>query len=307
MLVQHIFESPANDLRVQAIARRWSLLFSRWMDQHNTDTPLGELDAMDYWPNKELRDGQAINLMYIPASELGSELPSDLNIGIGWMSDGSEPHSYAHLVVDFDPSTHRMIYYVVLMTSRDPRADVDVIWRLHMTSFEHELTHYFDRRRGYDRTLARLMTMTGKPPSMKRFAAPEDYYNDSLEFNAHFQQIFSSMFLHLAAHIAQKAHFGAADEDHIAWMESFDAFWHEFQKKERYQKDEFLRFLTPMNKRKLIRRLYKLYSLLTQADWQNIEEIKQHANDLLQNWRAQDEKYGRTNADIASEPAEAVS
>lgn len=280
MLWSELFESPEDDLRAQRLAHHWMMLFSQWMEAHNSDTPLGDIQELYFW-QPLLLDGRRVNLLYLSGWRLGLDA-TDISFAIGWMPDGKASDSRGFLLpVIQDGRRH---YYVVLMTRGDPRGRTDVIWGLNMSSFIHEVTHYFEYKRGYELAQYRRQQRGG---SRKRIAdqGPEAYYNDPLEYNAHFHQTLGSMFTAMAARQAGEVHYG--DTDALPWLDSFQRFLAKFIDVADQQKYQVMRFLSEANKRKTIRRLYKLYGLIKQQ-WPNVPAIQAQAEAYLANWRAAD-------------------
>ena len=283
MLCTTLFEAAEDDLRYQRLANKWMLAFTGWMDKHNSDTPLGEIAEFHYWP-ATMRDGKSIDILYLPAWRVGIDV-NDLSFGIGWVPDGSTDNRRAFILAGIQEN--RRHYYVVMMAKRDPRQETDVLWGLPMDSFVHEVMHYFDYKRGYDRALYLQRLRNAGKSDQKRLAdrGPAAYYNDPLELNAHFQQGLGSLFVSLASKLAQKAHFGEADP--ADWLDSFDAFLKRYIKTADQQKDQYLQYISEPNKRKMIRRLYKVYTLIRQQ-WPDLPEIQEQARDYVAKWQAED-------------------
>lgn len=296
MLWSELFESPEDDLRAQRVAHHWMSLFSQWMEEHNSDTPLGDVHELLFW-QALLRDGRRVNLLCLSGWRLGLVAP-DISFAIGWMANGGVGDSRGFLLPVIQEG--RRHYYVVLMTRSDPRERTDVVWGLNLSSFIHEVTHYFEYKRGYERAQSRR---ADKPEGRLADRGPEAYYNDPLEYNAHFHQALSSMFTAMAARQAAEVHYGSTDA--LPWLDSFASFLAKFIDVAGQQKYQLLRYLSEANKRKTIRRLYKLYGLIKQQ-WPNVPTIQAQAEAYLANWRAADQQASQAASDTADTTAAAM-
>lgn len=288
MLCNHLFEDAESDLRSVRLAQKWAFEFFHWMEQRNTDVPLGEINELNFM-QPTIKDVGKLDLFYVSGWRLG--LPDDLSFGIAWMSDGSTTSARARMVPAIQEN--KMHYFVLLMANSDLRQQTDVMWQLNANSLVHEITHYFEYKRGYNAALywqrhrAAKRERDGMPPIPQKKRTLRNYYNAPLELNSHFQQAFADMFIGLASRLAQQKQYGIADE--IPWLDSFRAFYAQFRKVADQQKYQYLQSLSGPNRQKLIRRLYKLYTLIKQR-WPNLAEIRQQADEFVERWQAADQK-----------------
>ena len=251
MKLDDLFEGAENDLNAAMTAQDMSYEFARWLTRNNEDTPLGELGM--YHMTLPLKDN--IEILALPAER--AEIPYDnLYLCVGWTPDGSEPKQFGFMAPALDEYGNTK-FYAVVMVRDDPRKDVDVAYKIRWTTMTHELTHFLDYQRGFKNGIK------GNLGQRKKTGA--EYYNDSLELNAHFQQGLAEM-------IQRLAHMQKKREDMGAILGSFQSF---LKWALPYMPKSYHLYLTPENKKKLQRRLYKLYVEIKDK-WPNLDVVQQY-------------------------------
>jgi hypothetical protein len=115
-----------------------------------------------------------------------------------------------------------------------------------------------------------------------------------LEYNAHFQQTLASLFSAMASLLASREHYGDARME-LPWLGSFQRFVAKFFETADRQKYQLRQYLSEANRRKMIRRLYKLYGVIKQQ-WPNVPEIQAQAQAYVMRWRADDLKYAQATS-----------
>ena len=282
MLCNELFEDANADLSSVAKAQRWAYLFFDWMDKHNSKTPLGDIQNLRRLSSIQISSKKNIDILYIPGNEISKDIPSDINFGVGWSSkEDNTTRAYCiQMRIDNKQET-----FAILMLNKNPTMDTDVIYGTKISSLVHEIIHYFDYQRGYYNAVMRQRTSTKKTKlDLKK---PRIYYNSPIEFNAHFNQLLADIFISLSAFIAQKKYYPNENIDDIPWLASFNLFYKNFESISNRTKYQFLLHLSNTNKKKIIKRLYKIYYLIKEQ-YPNIPEIQKQAESFIQNWTERD-------------------
>jgi hypothetical protein len=225
-------EGAARDVSAAKHASEIVSNFRIWLARANENTPL-----KDVMYRFRLKDGGT--MYYTSTEEFGGE--HDLYIGIAYEPNGG--HRDGFLTGGRD-ATGKIRWFAMLSQRKDPADEVDVAFSLGSAETEylvHEITHYYDRMR----QTTPSKTSTGKIPGASG-DDPETYFNNALEFNAHFQQGLSRILRSVET----------SKEKHLDTFEDFQTnyLW-EFPSGFRY-------YLNSEYKKKFNRRIYKLWEYL---------------------------------------------
>ena len=255
MEIVDLFEDAASDLGTVRLAQSLSNQFARWLTKANETTPLKDIPEGQLQGRE--RGGRFMKMITFAAKDMGINNRHNLRFGVGWYEDGVE-HGEMGLMIS--SGTMVMPFYtIVLVSQKDCSNDVDVAFGLHWSSCVHELIHYLDWKRGYINTVAKR---AGKP--RQALDTPERYYNDPLEFNAHFQQGLAQLMNSASFSLRYKPE---KVSDYLVSFDRFSAWSIGMMPK------DFVKQLNPEYKKKFGRRLYKLYDLF-RSKWPDIEAIK---------------------------------
>jgi len=137
--------------------------------------------------------------------------------------------------------------FVVLTCDKNPSAQTDVAWGLNIEFLVHELTHYLDRKRQSPTASYAGKKTDGTDPDRYK-----KYFNSPFEFNAFYQQGVHQLMRDIRA----RPPIGSRIRPKF---ETFPEFLSEFLYNFDY---DFRANLDPTYKKKLQRRLYKLWGLL---------------------------------------------
>jgi hypothetical protein len=236
MKIQHLFEDANADVAANKTANEIASKFARWFMPKNEETPLQDVPGVQFVNMYEMR------IAYFDAKLFGIDDPT-LHIGFSWTKDGSPTEKRGLLVrarmSQGDPTAH---FFVTAVLSKDSTNEVDVAYSMRWDSLIHELIHYLDFKRGFK-----------GEQGVKRKKHGEDYYNDPLEFNAHFQQGLHEI---MRQFTSQSSRVQMTVKNSLADFHVFDAWAKSSMPK------SFYLYLTPENLKKFERRVYKLWMYL---------------------------------------------
>lgn len=261
MRYSELAESPEADLAQLREATKLSQAFVGWLVDHNEHTPLGDVPGLvrvTFGQNTG-KEGYIVS-----AYEVGLKDVDDLSFGFVWLKDGRRSSTKALLARGIRDG--RRHYYAVFQLDHDPEKVTDIAFSLRWTSMTHELTHYLDYKRGFEKNGIN----TRRDDSLAARGDLSDgnlraYFNDPLERNAYYQQAISE----IVSQLVVWSHNEARHEQGEEVLASFDKFL-DFCKGE--LRPDFQDFLTQENWRKLTRRLYKLYGYL-KHHWPNLDRL----------------------------------
>jgi hypothetical protein len=240
-----LYEDARADVSALTTAEEIATKFMQWLAKNNEEKTIDQLMF-----SRRLRTGK---IYYANGSEF--DAPDDLNIGFMY-EKGKEKQSPASMFQGRDHELRQPIYFIVTFLDYDPGSDVDVLYKLRyqntLSNLVHELTHYMDRVRQKTPTKGTFnQKVKGISPSDNK----SGYFNSPLEFNAYFQQGAHAIY----ADTQDKRNFDPTAFD------SFDKF------KKHYVGStggvfhhNFFELLTPENKRKFDKRLFKLFNYLSE-------------------------------------------
>jgi hypothetical protein len=271
--IRHLFEGPEEDALARGLANAAASAFTGFLISKSQDMPFREMPDAETF---NTRNGQ---IRAFPARLLG--LPyDDLYIGFGW---GNDPRRHASLVRAERPlnwSNDRPVerFYIIALWlgDHDPLNDTDLSWMVSRSSLIHEFIHYLDYGRGHETKRQQQLAVPKSNADWKRKHAAETkrqnasmsdpvaYYNDDLEMNAHFQQGANAISVSLMRQARGNPEQGARLLSD--WPQFIQRYRSEFN-------EDWLRFLTPSNKHKFIRRLAKLF-LAAQTAWPDVGMLR---------------------------------
>jgi pterin-4a-carbinolamine dehydratase len=232
-------EGPAQDLIAIKQAKHVEAAFAKWIHENNEDTPLGEI------PEINLEYIQGVSTFTVPAAVLGLRSPSFKKLNIGFGYDPKRPGTKG-LMMSKHPQLLDSTYYVLGMVDYDPSHEVDVAYSISWSSMIHEIIHFFDYRRGLE-AVAKQRSAKGADGKTYKGQTAEEYYNNPVEFNAHYQQGVA----HIDAAMARMK-----DEYKTEVLKSFGNFARRFMPE---MPKNFFLALNDEYTKKLNRRFYRLY------------------------------------------------
>lgn len=250
MKYSEIFEDAAVDLASSRQAQVLVNAFMRWiMDKTENET-------LSDWGLMRIGQSEKGKFYYVSATMIGMKGYPDLNFGFersnargGYLSRiqyGDTIRCYAVVKVPFDALNVTDVAYKMSTAQ----------W----STLVHEVTHYLDIKRiGKESETIQGVKNTGPSTAQK-------YYNDPLEKNAFFQQ-------GLANIITRLARAARSRKDVPSFVTDFNVFKKQFSDEFTHGDHRYLDQLSPENRRKFDKRLYKIFDLVSKK-WPNIPEVQ---------------------------------
>lgn len=257
-----VMEGAEDDLAALDIAKQASSAFAKWLISRNEETQLKEVMRLTKYGSEYV--------YAIPATELGLEY-DDLMICVGEMTGDSRGRLHMYHMKGSKTTYYALTLYVSLPNIGD---QVDVGFSLNWSTFVHEFVHYLDHKRGYTSAVIkrkdkayrahvdRLIAGKEPLPAKPKFSSANEYYNDPIELNGHFQQGLSDIVEMLARSLEKHPDHG------FTW--TFPQFR---QMALIHMPKSFHLALRKHNSRSLDRRLYKIWQHM-QDNWPNISLLK---------------------------------
>lgn len=264
MLCQHLFEDPEKDLKTVRYAQRAVGKILRFLTDKTENTPLKDCGFDHVTASKD-------ELWMFPVTDAG--LPhQNVRFAVGWRMAADTKRKTKAFVVTAQDGPKQFILLVALL-DHNPENDTDIAYKLDFSDVVHEFIHVLDYRRGYlthKDNIKRAERLSGT----KREPTQEQYFNSPIEFNGYYQQGLSKVLNSLViASYKLKQSPTYAYAYRVQTLKSFNAFLREH----RYSfNDSWMHMLTPENKKRFMRRFYRLYELVRDR-WPNMEAIRDMA------------------------------
>lgn len=286
-----ISETPEKDLSVRTRAMHIVETFKTWLETNAKETTLANAGGRV----QRFSDNQMAWL--INAAEIG--LPRayrDLYLGFTWSSvPGQHDRADGALNRGYDQGDRIPIYFATLRLYGDPTGKTEPEFSPIWEHLFHEVVHYFDYRYGVQRN---GLINNRRTERIKNRKNDGDYVNDSLERNAYFQMGMTQVF----DAIVQRTRYRIRP-DRSGSMEqvlvSYEAFLKEFLV---YFDQPWLAKLTSQNRKRFLRRLYKLFYYIKKS-WPDTKEVIAAVEKLRDAERAQAERWAREDAELAAQMA----
>jgi hypothetical protein len=273
MRYHEIIEGPQEDLNQVQQAKKIVDAFCRWLANNNESTPIRDL------PFELVEIGKGRQAYILPARTFGLRGYSDLYLGFYWYISGRG--STAGLMLRGDQPVgmfgdKRRVYYSMINVDGMIGDQTDFAYSIGTeatANLVHEVIHYLDFKRGYDKNGPNDQRDQEKHPK----SGSNGYFNSPIERNAFFQMAIYKILQELAFRA------GGREEQVQAFarttLRSYKAFRREFMIDFR---PEWIQRLSPTNKKRFEKRFYKLYTMI-KADWPNIPQI-QEINAEMEKW-----------------------
>jgi hypothetical protein len=282
MRYHEIVEGSEQDLNWLAESNRIQRVFTDYLRENNTNKVL-EQCGFRVSPCPSARQ-ENMAIATISMRELGMREYKDLSLGFSWNIYESEAKNNKargyHFVEGYSDGS--FYHYVTLHIDHNPMMDRDVSWEVQWDAFPHEMQHYFDHKRGYNAGLRKKLA-AGK--STQKDLKGAAYFNDALEYNAHFVQGMVDIFRDLVRTVKDGPE--AIDTFRAGPLSSFKAFQHEFLC---YMPKNFHLYLDPEMLKRFNKRFYKLYTYVKDGfpDLAYIKSELEHDAAMEARWAAED-------------------
>lgn len=270
MRYHEITEGPENDFEQVREAQRLMNTFMQFLTHHNENTPLRDIPGVreTFFRNKngDTIPCYVVSAMMTGAARIGGP-NRDLYFGFAWNPDpDSEIHRDSEAFLSRGMNGNVRTYYAMFKMDSDPGDQTELSWGLNWDNLLHELVHYLDYKRGVERDGKPSPDRENKFLNRRSIA---DYFNDSLELNAYYQMALKEIF----RQITQAARFANEKDGQDFYRETlsnFEGFKKRFMIEFRY---DWLKHLTPENKKRFAKRFYKLFALVRDK-WPNIKAVQ---------------------------------
>lgn len=290
-----ISETPEHDLAVHARAMHIVETFKNWLEANAKETTLANAGG------RVSLYGKGEMAWIINAAEIG--LPAsyrDLYLGFTWSTvpgkhkraDGALARSEGYGVGD------GLSYYATLRFYGDPTGKTSNQFSPIWEHLFHEVIHYFDYRYGVQRDGRYNHKRTKRIADRGAETGTPEYYNDSLELNAYFQMGLSEIFNSILTRTRYRVRPDRGDSMEKVLV-SFETFRKEFM----WAFDQaWIEKLTPENRKKIMRRLFKVYQYIA-ASWPDTKELAAAIERLKAAERETAERWAREDAELAAQIA----
>jgi hypothetical protein len=270
-------EGAKEDLDVARKAERIATQFGMWLAMHNEDKPLAEIGFTEM----HIMDNICC---VISASKVGIDLPNVFfgfsQDGKGWRNkrSGTSPNA---VVCRFpNGGVDRPLFLISIVHGFDPIFATDVTWKLSPNNHNvmvHEIIHILDMRRG----LLKRNPVNGKTQTQ--------YFNSDHEFNAYYEQGVSKFLQGLLRYTRDDQGRHSFRIKYLSSFQNFSFFaMHDFN-------TNWMHHFSPTTKKKFMKRLFKLYALMTQ-EWPNMDVIRDREKELEEIEAAWEVEYARRDA-----------
>jgi hypothetical protein len=295
MRYSDLIESPEDDLSQVQEADKIIRHLAKFFSGANEEKSIEEI----YWArNTSL--GNNRRGYFLSGYAIGLEEYSDLSIGFAWNiypdlddategavargSDGGRPHYWVYALMDYEEL-------------KKPGLG----WRMDYNVLHHEVIHYLDYRRitagnrDYHRQRSLTLNRRKKIEDPKR--KYDSYFNDALERNAYYQMAWREILQSLTSAAIPE---NSTEEDRANYkrdvLGSFDVFMKHFRSEFRYA---FMSRITPKNKARFMRRMYKAYVYIAEA-WPNTDVVVAGIERMRKIWAELDLKDAAEEAKLAA-------
>lgn len=238
-----LIEAAESDLRQVDQARSISKKFLNHLARYEDRTLLATPGAY------EARVG-GYHGVFFDAQAILKEFP-DLSFGFVTTARGADVKA----VLLRSAPGHRPRYWACFVVDKNPADAIDIAFSVSWNNMVHELTHYLDYKRGYDRDGAPTGQREKEVNALKK-RMTYSYYNDPLELNAYYSMAVADIIDRMKAEMrrdGQRAYY-----DRV--LRSFDAFKSEFLYEFR---SDWVRHLNTANRKRFEKRLYLLWKHLS--------------------------------------------